>query len=253
MVLEKMFGMSATDIYAGKADALSLDERARLSAALQRLMESEPVQYVLGVAEFGMRDFIVRRGVLIPRPETFQLTRIIVDEKFDSSPAILDIGTGSGCIAVTLAADISGARVTAWDVSSVALDVCLENAKLYGVQVDAVEQDALLPPTDESVWDIIVSNPPYVCEGERSDMDDNVLDYEPELALFVPDEDPLKFYRPIASYARRSLKPGGTLYLEINPDYAVQTARLLMDNGFAYVDIREDDFGRKRFIVCANE
>ena len=249
-VLEIRYGLSMTDIMCGAVEQLPQEE---LSALLKRLLQCEPVQYVTGVAEFGGRRFLVEPGVLIPRPETFELCEMIRDEKQEvRSPKILDIGTGSGCIACTLAAEIPDSEVTAWDISEKALHIAEENAKRTGVHVSFEQRDILLPPSSfllppSSRWDIIVSNPPYICNKERVNMEQNVLEYEPSLALFVPDEDPLLFYRAITRFAKTALKDGGNLYFEINPLYAEPLKQLMQEEGFADIMLYQDSFGKQRF------
>ena len=159
-------------------------------------------------------------------------------------PSILDIGTGSGCIAITVALALPQARVTAWDISTDALAIAAGNAHRLGASVRFEHQDALSAPDDEERWDVIVSNPPYICDKERADMSDNVLSYEPELALFVPDSDPLLFYRAIARYASKALKPGGRLLFETNTAYAHEVAQTMADEGFTAIEVRNDCFGK---------
>ena len=163
-------------------------------------------------------------------------------------PSILDIGTGSGCIAITVALALPQARVTAWDISTDALAIAAGNAHRLGASVRFEHQDALNAPDDEERWDVIVSNPPYICDRERADMSDNVLSYEPELALFVPDSDPLLFYRAIARYASKALKPGGRLLFETNPAYAHEVAQAMADEGFTAIEVRNDCFGKPRMV-----
>ena len=163
-------------------------------------------------------------------------------------PSILDIGTGSGCIAITVALALPQARVTAWDISTDALAIAAGNAHRLGASVRFEHQDALSAPDDEERWDVIVSNPPYICDKERADMSDNVLSYEPELALFVPDNDPLLFYRAIARYASKALKPGGRLLFETNTAYAHEVAQAMADEGFTAIEVRNDCFGKPRMV-----
>ena len=213
------------------------------------------MQYVLGQAPFCGRIFKVHEGVLIPRPETEQLCQWIVAEynrpycglQPPEPLRTLDIGTGSGCIAVTLALDLWNSSVSAWDISSDALLMARENAHRMGAKIDFRMQDALHPEGTDK-WDVIVSNPPYICEKEKGQMAKNVLDYEPQIALFVPDEDPLLFYRAIAIYAIDTLRPDGALFFEINPMYAVQMQQMLEGLGFRQTEIKEDQFGKQRFI-----
>lgn len=275
-VLDALFGMSLTDICLGKVTQLSADDTTRLEKIMQRLEKSEPVQYVLGSEWFAGRLFDVAPGVLIPRPETEDLVKWACDEakekeKEDNSkeergkeekevskkgeeaphPSILDIGTGSGCIAITVALALPQARVTAWDISTDALAIAAGNAHRLGASVRFEHQDALSAPNDEERWDVIVSNPPYICDRERADMSDNVLSYEPELALFVPDNDPLLFYRAIAHYASKALKPGGRLLFETNTAYAHEVAQAMADEGFTAIEVRNDCFGKPRMVKGA--
>lgn len=269
-VLDALFGMSLTDICLGKVTQLSADDTTRLEKIMQRLEKSEPVQYVLGAEWFAGRLFDVAPGVLIPRPETEDLVKWACDEakeKEDNSkeergkeekedskkeevphPSILDIGTGSGCIAITVALALPQARVTAWDISTDALAIAAGNAHRLGASVRFEHQDALSAPDDEERWDVIVSNPPYICDRERADMSDNVLSYEPELALFVPDSDPLLFYRAIARYASKALKPGGRLLFETNTAYAHEVAQTMANEGFTAIEVRNDCFGKPRMV-----
>ena len=163
-------------------------------------------------------------------------------------PLILDIGTGSGCIAITVALALPQAHVTAWDISTDALAIAAGNAHRLGASVRFEHQDALNAPDDEERWDVIVSNPPYICDKERADMSDNVLSYEPELALFVPDSDPLLFYHAIARYASKALKPGGRLLFETNTAYAHEVAQAMADEGFTAIEVRNDCFGKPRMV-----
>ena len=255
LLLEKRFGLSQTDVYCGKVELLEEEQDAVLDEMMVRLMDHEPIQYVLENAEFCGHDFFVQQGVLIPRPETAELVKNII-EGVDSNrdPAacvsILDIGTGSGCIAVSLSLGIPQSNVSAWDLSDVAISISRGNAKRLGADVDVCSVDALHPPYDVEKWDIIVSNPPYVCENERTEMEKNVLDYEPEMALFVDDNDPLLFYRAIAEYAKKALKPEGSLYFEINPIYVNDIVMMLSEKDFHDVASMEDDFGKRRFVKC---
>lgn len=272
-VLDALFGMSLTDICLGKVTQLSADDTTRLEKIMQRLEKSEPVQYVLGAEWFAGRLFDVAPGVLIPRPETEDLVKWTCDEakeKEDNSkeergkeekevskkeevphPSILDIGTGSGCIAITVALALPQARVTAWDISTDALAIAAGNAHRLGASVRFEHQDALSAPDDEERWDVIVSNPPYICDKERADMSDNVLSYEPELALFVPDNDPLLFYHAIARYASKALKPGGRLLFETNTAYAHEVAQTMANEGFTAIEVRNDCFGKPRMVKGA--
>lgn len=245
-VLDVCFGLSKADILCGAVEEMTAEKTAELNKIFGRLMKGEPVQYVLGRAEFCGRWFSVRPGVLIPRPETEELCAwITADSKASASPKVLDIGTGSGCIAITLQLDMPESKVTAWDISADALDVARENAKQLGANVNFVKQDAL-NAKPEGEWDVIVSNPPYICEKEKKDMAVNVLEHEPHTALFVPDADPLLFYRAITRLAVQTLNKGGRLYFEINPIYADDTCRMMRAEGMSAVELRSDMYGKQR-------
>lgn len=245
-VLDVCFGLSKADILCGAVEGMTAEKTAELNKIFGRLMEGEPVQYVLGRAEFCGRWFDVRPGVLIPRPETEELCAwITADSKASGSPKVLDIGTGSGCIAITLQLDMPESKVTAWDISADALDVARENAQQLGANVNFVKLDAL-NAKPEGEWDVIVSNPPYICEKEKKDMAVNVLEHEPHTALFVPDADPLLFYRAITRLAVQTLSKGGRLYFEINPIYADDTCRMMRAEGMTAVELRSDMYGKQR-------
>jgi len=256
LVMESRYGLSLTNLLCGKLEAIDEKELKELQ---QRLLTGEPVQYVLGQAVFGGRLFQVEQGVLIPRPETYELCQLIIEDHAALPPIhgecnILDIGTGSGCIACTLAAEITHGNVTAWDISDEALRIAEANAKRTHVNVSFVKQDALSPPPFSSpLWDVIVSNPPYICRQERAAMSTNVTDFEPELALFVPDDDPLLFYRSIAHYAFEALRAEGSLYFEINPLYVAELKAMLNQTGFLYVESSDDQFGKTRFIKACKQ
>lgn len=245
-VLDVCFGLSKADILCGAVEEMTAEKTAELNKIFGRLTEGEPVQYVLGRAEFSGRWFNVRPGVLIPRPETEELCAwITADSKASGSPEVLDIGTGSGCIAITLQLDMPESNVTAWDISADALDVARENAQQLGANVNFVKLDAL-NAKPEGEWDVIVSNPPYICEKEKKDMAVNVLEHEPHTALFVPDADPLLFYRAITRLAVQTLSKGGRLYFEINPIYADDTCRMMQAEGMTAVELRSDMYGKQR-------
>ena len=293
-VLDVKYGMTLTDIICGKVNEISADEERKLEEIIIRLQKGEPVQYVLGEADFAGRTFHVEPGVLIPRPETVELCQwiekdlagisTVSSEDFsedspqatDDAKLILDICTGSGCIAITLGLNIPNSEVTGWDISEDALRIAQGNVEMMKAGNVRIEhQDALALPKaaetdnekmkgndDKEVvkpkgeaktpstqkWDLIVSNPPYICEKEKADMEKNVLEHEPSLALFVPDEDPLKFYRAIAEYASSALKSGGALYFEINPIYEKETREMLLKLDFKDIETKEDAFGKKRMM-----
>ena len=270
-VLDVKYGMTLTDIICGKVNELSADEGRKLEEIIIRLQKGEPVQYVLGEADFAGRPFHVEPGVLIPRPETAELCQWIEKDMIeksivssedspedssgnspqatDDARLILDICTGSGCIAITLGLNIPNSEVTGWDISEDALRIAQGNVEMLKARNVRIEyQDALALPKAAEAADLIVSNPPYICEKEKADMEKNVLEHEPSLALFVPDEDPLKFYRAIAEYASSALKSGGALYFEINPIYEKETREMLQELDFKDIETKEDAFGKKRMM-----
>lgn len=231
--------------------ALYLDPEAEteeipdLSAAVRELMAGRPLQYVLGETEFYGRSLKVNESVLIPRPETEELVRWIAEEHRNASPRIIDIGTGSGAIAIALATELPGAEVSALDISPEALETARENAERNEVRVSFLQCD-ILREKPAGKFDVIVSNPPYVRESEKTEMRSNVLDHEPGTALFVPDSDPLLFYREIAAWGREALNDGGTLYFEINEAFGPETGELLSALGYGHVEVRKDLFGKDR-------
>ena len=251
LVLEMRFGLTMADVLCER-----LPSSEELQCIQRRLLDGEPVQYVLGEAEFGGQRFRVSPSVLIPRPETYELCQWCLPPVFaEWEGRVLDIGTGSGCIACTLAAELPKAAVTAWDISEGALAVARENAERTGVHVSFEQVDVLDIPSaryDEK-WDIIVSNPPYICEREKATMERHVLEHEPHTALFVPDDDPLLFYRAVSDYAWQTMNSGGTLYFEINPIYYKELEQLLHCRGFAAVGSREDQFGKIRFMKATRQ
>ena len=248
MVMEECFGLTHTDILLGKDSQISEENQAKLLEIIGRLLRNEPVQYVLGHAWFCGHRFRVRSGVLIPRPETELLVQKALElgreMKGLANSEVLDIGTGSGCIAISMA--LSGCRVTAMDISESALDVAKENAAELNAKVAFMQENILQPSPVGQQWDIIVSNPPYICLHEAGDMERNVLDYEPHNALFVPDTDPLIFYRAIASYAMSHLSAGGWLCSEINQAYAREMESLLASFGFRDITILQDQYDKDR-------
>ena len=252
-VLDVEYGMTLTDIICGKVNELSSDEERNLEEIITRLQNGEPVQYVLGEPDFAGRTFHVEPGVLIPRPETAELCQWIEEDvsslEADERKQILDICTGSGCIAITLGLTLPNSEVTGWDISEDALRIAQGNVEMLKAGNVRIEyQDALMLPKAAETADIIVSNPPYICEKEKADMEKNVLEHEPSIALFVPDEEPLKFYRAIAEYASSALKSEGALYFEINPIYEKETREMLEGLGFKDIETKEDAFGKKRMM-----
>ncbi|MGB7393766.1 MAG: peptide chain release factor N(5)-glutamine methyltransferase [Pricia sp.] len=238
-------------------------EEQPLFEALSALRSERPIQHIIGKAHFMEMDFKVSENVLIPRPETEELVRWILDgqnqkgksKKQDKALRILDIGTGSGCIAISLAQKLPDAELFALDVSSEALKVARENASLHEVDVQFIEADILEWDGNSGygegiLFDIIVSNPPYVRNSEKKEMRKNVLDNEPELSLFVTDEHPLKYYEAIARFAQENLMENGALYLEINQYLSEETEKLLRIHSFSQIELRRDLFGNFRMIKC---
>ncbi len=227
----------------------------KIGRVVDRVVSGEPVQYAVGKARFMGNDFRVTPAVLIPRPETAGLIDMICKEYGGRSDLrILDIGTGSGCIAISLARALPFSSVTAFDISKDALEVARANAESLGVTVDFRLTDILKAAPDSSrSFDIIVSNPPYICRREAAEMDSRVLDHEPAQALFVPDDDPLLFYTAIAGYALSALKPGGTLWFEINALYHAEVVNMLKDRGYAEAEAYRDFRGKYRYVraVCS--
>lgn len=246
VICEDIFNYDQVDVALRQESELPDFAQERITDIIARLRRHEPLQYIVGHALFHGHKFKVTPAVLIPRPETEQLVDLIVDENLASDLRVLDMGTGSGCIAISLARALKFPQVDALDVSRDALAVARENAEALKVRVRFFESD-MLAPQPPARYDIIVSNPPYICWSEREAMDRNVKDYEPGQALFVPDDDPLLFYKAIAPYAAQSLELGGRLYLEINQRFGGEMKRLLEDNGFDEVRIIDDSYGKPRF------
>ncbi len=245
-LLERRYGLTRTQLYMGKGRQFSPNEAHELEEILDRLCKKEPIQYVLGDAEFCGHLFRVTPSVLIPRPETEELVQWILREE-TTARRILDIGTGSGCIALSLAAGCPGAEVDAWDISPDALAVAQENGRRMDSSVRFSRHD-ILNEQPEGTWEVIVSNPPYITPSEQAEMETNVLRYEPHLALFVPQQEPLLFYRAIARYACRHLTPGGKLYFEINRAYGEETVALLCEMGYTHVELRHDAYDNPRMV-----
>ena len=215
-------------------------------AKLGRLQSGEPLQYVMGFEFFRDRKFMVSPDTLIPRPETEELVMKLLPLVYEQH-RILDVGTGSGCIAVSLGIE-TDAAIFAWDISEGALEIAKKNAKLLGAQVDFQRQDVFEWEHTKDNWDFIVSNPPYVLDQEKFEMSPNVLDFEPHLALFVPDLDPLKFYQALGNFAWSRLNPGGWLAVEINRAYGLETEKLFRQIGFSTTELHQDFNGNDRFV-----
>lgn len=246
-----ILGLDALDIYMGKDITLSECKQRELENIIFRLQKNEPIQYIRGIAEFYGRQFRVAPGVLVPRPETGELVDLIIKENPEAK-SILDIGTGSGCISISLSKELPNAMVTAWDISEEALEIARWNNERLSGRVVFERQDVLSDiVSDTQRYDVIVSNPPYVTEKEKADMEPNVLEWEPELALFVPDDDPLLFYRHIVVLGQKLLNQGGKLYFEINQAYGTEMVRLLEMNHYHNIHVIKDLFENDR-IVTAN-
>lgn len=250
-VMESVMRLQPVDLVIRGDEEVMPATLSRLSDIAVRIGRGEPVQYILGEAWFHGLRLHVEPGVLIPRPETSQLVDIIGDMAGDRSDLdIIDLGTGSGAIAVALARSLKFPRITAVDISPDAVAIARQNAGSLGVDVDIMEADMLRPDTlPAGPWDIVVSNPPYIAPAEAADMQHRVLDYEPHTALFAPEGDPLCFYRAAAHYAATALRPGGILAFEINPDYASDLERMLQAIGFHDVQTLRDFCGRLRFSI----
>ena len=220
-----------------------------LPDVIDKLKQGMPIQYVLGECEFYGHRFLVNSHTLIPRPETEELVQLILQHANPALPLrILDIGTGSGCIAISLKLHLPNAEVTALDVSLPALEIAQDNAKLHAVEVHFEHADILTPSAQQQPFDIIVSNPPYVCLSEQQQMQQNVLAFEPHTALFVDDKTPLLFYEAIARFAKQHLKPEGKLYVEINERFGAATCRLFAEHHLRDIALHKDLFGKDRFV-----
>ena len=246
----EMLGQAPTDYFLGKDIALSANQKTFLQNIISRLGEFEPIQYIQQQVPYLGRTFFVDPGVLIPRPETAELTERVI-RKASPQSTILDIGTGSGCIAISLSLELPQSRVYACDISEEALTIAQTNNKRLKGKVEFFQADILsYQPKDEDYnrYDVIVSNPPYVTQAEASMMEPNVLRYEPHTALFVPNDDPLLFYRQIAELAKVMLKPGGLLAFEINRTFGAETKQLLEEKGYQKIEVEQDISKNDRFV-----
>lgn len=250
-LLVQHFGFTTVQLYGGKVRRFSANEQKELDNILQRLIKYEPLQYILGTECFYGMTFKVDKSVLIPRPETAELVDWIITENPKTGLRVLDIGTGSGCIAIALAKHLNHAEVKAWDISAQALDTARQNAERNGVQIIFEQRDVLRTVSMEQETDIIVSNPPYIAQEEKASMGKNVSAWEPDIALFVPDEDPLLFYRKIALWGRRMLRPNGKLYLEINQRFGREVTNLLANKGYGRITLKKDSDGNERMVKAS--
>lgn len=222
--------------------------RQKIEEGVERVLGGEPVQYVAGEAYFYGMDFKVCPGVLIPRPETAELVDMIVKSNTESDLRVLDVGCGSGAIAIALSRNLRFPQVTALDISETAVRVTAENAAALHARIDIVRADIFNWQPAPGSLDIVVSNPPYIAESERADMESHVSEHEPAQALFVPDDNPLVYYSRISDVAREGLVAGGRLYFEINPRYASDLERMLAKEGWRQLELTSDSYGRTRFV-----
>lgn len=251
LIFEELCGYNTTQLLLNRDALLSVEMVARIENIVERLLRHEPIQYILGSAYFGDMRMEVGEGVLIPRPETAEIVQRIIAMQGGVSGRVADFCTGSGCIAVALAKAWNDARVEGWDVSPQALAYARRNGINHGVCIEWRECDLLqYVPHDEPRYEVMVSNPPYIMQREKVDMDNNVLQYEPHLALFVADNDPLLFYRTIADIAAKELLQGGTLYFEINRLMGEACSKMLREKGFVEVEVYRDYLDADRMIRC---
>ena len=249
MLLVEVLHFSTLELFGGKDKEVFKKDLAVLYEMSRRLQNREPIQYIIGRETFCGMPFVVNRHVLIPRPETQDLVEWIAEEDQQTNPCrLLDMGTGSGCIAISLAKKLPHVQVEAWDISGEALQVARQNALNNQVKVDFHQQDILSASPGIAEWNVIVSNPPYITNKEKAEMEANVLNWEPHTALFVPDHDPLLFYRKIAQLGMSMLVNGGALYFEINRAYGTETIAMLQALGYENIIIRKDRFNNERMI-----
>lgn len=246
LILEHVYGLSRTDILSGREIPSISTAAIKVDEIIMRLNRNEPVQYILGEAYFLGRKFKVNSSVLIPRPETEELVKTVIN--VHTGNRILDIGTGSGCIPISLALEIPGSEVYATDVSDDALDIATENAASLNAKVNFIQHDILREKIPLTGLDVVVSNPPYVLLKEKRGMKDNVVTFEPHLALFVPDDDPLIFYKVIAKKANETLRTGGLLCVEINEQLGEAVASVFSKHGFETIEIVKDIFNKDRIV-----
>ena len=249
LIFDYLRKYSQSDLLLKGDELLSDEEISFINNAINRLKQSEPIQYVLGQTEFAGLIFKVDKRVLIPRPETEELVEWILSEIPNSKIDILDIGTGSGAIPISIKKRCPETNIHAWDISNDALDVAKENALLNSVDINFKCVDILnYQPEENSCFDVIISNPPYVTESEKVLMQNNVLDFEPHTALFVPNKNPLLFYKAIAEFSIKTLKKGGMLFFEINESFGNETVELLKLCGFNNIELKKDISGRDRMV-----
>ena len=251
IIFETVFGWNFTDQVLKKQETILPVDFERIKSIVLRLKNSEPIQYIFGETEFFGLKLKVNSSVLIPRPETEELVEWIVRSKLSENCKILDIGTGSGCIAIAIKSRLKNAEVSGIDISPEALETARLNAIENGLEINFYPADIFnMKNFEGEKFDVIVSNPPYIRESEKVLMHSNVLDYEPEIALFVSDNDPLKYYREIARFAKSNLYDNGKLFFEINENFKSEMVELLSDIGFNNIEIRKDINGKNRMVSC---
>lgn len=251
IIMETVFGFSYTDFILRKDEVLDNQKKEWMEEIVNRLKNHEPIQYILGETEFFHLKLAVNPAVLIPRPETEELVHWIVNSGISANARILDIGTGSGCIALALKNEMPGVEVCGVDVSEEALKTAVQNAGRNKLEVEFQRADIL--KWQDRQWpkfDLVVSNPPYVRQLEKRQMDKNVLRYEPDGALYVDDKAPLVFYEAIAAFARENLNEGGWLFFEINEYLGKEMQTLVRELGFSEIELRKDINGRDRMLSC---
>ncbi|MBC7390086.1 MAG: peptide chain release factor N(5)-glutamine methyltransferase [Opitutaceae bacterium] len=254
LLIENIFGWYKTYIIAGEPlESFSNSIFSKLEAYMERLKKHEPIQYILGEAHFYGRKFFVDRTVLVPRPETEELASLIISQhKAKSEIKILDVGTGSGCIAITLDKELPPSELYAMDIDKEALQTARKNAMIHNSQIMFVQDDIFHPQPSYPMFDVVVSNPPYVTESEIALMNRNVVEYEPNIALFVPDEDPIKYYTAIAEFCEFYLQPAGKLYFEINERLGNKVIEMLQSKGYKEIFLFKD-FNNKNRIISATK
>lgn len=249
IIFKDIFNINILDIYTGKDINLSDNQLKELEDILGRLKKYEPIQYIIGYTEFYGMQLQVNSNVLIPRPETEEMVDVILKENKETENLnILDIGTGSGCIALVMANNLKTPKVTGWDISEKALETARSNAQKLKLNIIFEKKDILNIDPPNQQYDIIVSNPPYVTEQEKTYMEHNVLDWEPENALFVPDNDPLLYYDAIARFGLKTLFENGRIYFEINELFGEEMANKMQLLGYRDVSILKDMAGKDRII-----
>ena len=248
LLVDHYLGWDRLMLHTRRDDRLSESEILQLHFALKRLLKGEPIQYITGKTWFRGLHLSVGPGVLIPRPETEELVQLVLDELTFKSPQILDIGTGSGCIALALKSARSDAHVTAIDISDDALSLASQNAANLHLDIQFIKADALAPPTLQGKFDVIVSNPPYVLESDKASMTEHVVNHEPYLALFVSDSDPLLFYKNILIWARQLLNERGFVFCEMHESMQIPTREMLLKNGISAFSFHHDAQNKTRFV-----